>query len=233
MRRFPGIVLALLVGLGATGVVDAQEQPLSEAEIVQLSKLVSRILQLGDFSGFLKADPYWPFQRDPGAVNEQQLACVRNGMGNAQMDKVILERVRKQAVVNPAGLRNGLHFLEGDGGLFIANILNEKRVAAPGQVGNSSEKERSTVDDVDQMVWIYQFMEDPQYRALRDLIVFPENTMSSESNAKSAGRSRFFIYVMPVLLNAMAECKVPRSVLFRDNKSPAGNAAKEAEDVTL
>jgi hypothetical protein len=215
-----GIVRQVIVAMGLTLAfgcmpVHANDDKPSEA---QVDRVADRLVQMMPFGELMdetaKADPAWPLQERAGKSTPEQLACLRRELSADGYLRSRRVRAVEYVADNPQRVDEDLRVLD-----RVSPVVGRmvKLGMESGKTGKDVDP-ASVVKDMsaDDLQSFLSFISEPKYASLRALSGLGEAfslTRSAKEN-EDAGKSVGERLVGQLMIDAMATCDVPTSVLF-------------------
>lgn len=208
------VIVAMGLALSCMS-VHANDDKLPEA---QADHVADRLVQMMPFGELMdetaKADPAWPLQERAGKSTPEQLACLRRELSADGYLRSRRARAVEYIADNPQRIDEDLRVLD-----RVSPVVGRmvKLGMESGKTGKDVDP-ASVVKDMsaDDLQSFLSFISEPKYASLRALSGLGEAfslTRSVKEN-EDAGKSVGERLVGQLMIDAMATCDVPTSVLF-------------------
>jgi len=205
--------LALAQAAATAPVAAPAATAVSEADIDRLTDLLVQLMPFGKvFDSLGKADPKWPAQDRPTAVNAAELACLRGELSSAGVRRGKRKEVAIYAANRPHNVKRDIELLEGGAAALFGRLIMAGAESVDSGKPPETDSVVSSAGTAEQLS-LMTLATDPQYLDLRNLAGLGDmfNQPGTEQDSQARGEKLGSNLVTVLMLKAMTTCDVPVS----------------------
>lgn len=197
--------------LAWTGMVQSADGGAVQAQ--RMTDALVKMLPMGEiFEDAAAKNPKWPMQDKPGALTQEQLACVRGELSADGFRRSRLADVQAYAKANPSRMDAEIGLLESGAAELFGKIIS----AGASRAGGGAEVTPDAILGAStsaQVLSFVTFVSDPNYADLRKLSGFGDvlNITKSAAENEKSGYQLGASLAAQQMIKAMGTCKVPPS----------------------